>query len=152
MLFCLCAQRPDSDGENRHTACLLFRKGILTACHVAHERGERIELFRTLNELCRAAADDGGIVVAVAAGVVGGLQLELVTFPGAVAVEGKNAVRKAVAEIERDDVGESLFIKHGKANNFTFIDNGEDLPAVGDLAVVSAHGTASLYQAVRPLI
>ena len=45
-----------------------------------------------------------------------------------------------------------LFIKHGKANNFTFIDNGEDLPAVGDLAVVSAHGTASLYQAVRPLI
>ena len=79
-------------------------------------------------------------------------QLELVTFPGAVAVEGKNAVRKAVAEIERDDVGGSLFIKHGKANNFTFIDNGEDLPAVGDLAVVSAHGTASLYQAVRPLI
>lgn len=74
------------------------------------------------------------------------------TFPGAVAVEGKNAVREAVAEIERDDVGESLFIKHGKANNFTFIDNGEDLPAVGDLAVVSAHDTASLYQAVRPLI
>jgi len=46
MLFCLCAQRPDPDGENRHTARLLFRKGILTACHVAHERGERIELFR----------------------------------------------------------------------------------------------------------
>ena len=79
-------------------------------------------------------------------------QLELAAFPGAVAVEGKNAVREAVAEIERDDVGAALFIKHGKANNFTFIDNGEDLPAVGDLTVVSAHGTASLYQAVRPLI
>ena len=79
-------------------------------------------------------------------------QLELAAFLGAVAVEGKNAVREAVAEIERDDVGESLFIKHGKVNNFTFVDNGEDLPAVGDLAVVSAHDTASLYQAVRPLI
>ena len=66
--LCLGAELVGADGKDLDRVGLLLGELIFTARHVAHEGGQRGELFFTVQKFDMADAGDGGEVVPAMAG------------------------------------------------------------------------------------